>query len=131
MTFGAATITTPRRRLASTCFGPRYDCGKYGRLTVTEIALRLGMSRQAVLKRIEHGWRGERLLLPKHATRTEIRRNCPPPKRMLVAALRIAHRYPDRLPTLEEIKAIQPMSDHYALTWRQTISYVRKELEAA
>lgn len=126
MTFGTASLGTARKNRRGSQ-GPRYDCGKHGHLTVTEIAMRLGMTRTAVQNRITKGWRGDRLMLPRHATRTEIRANRPPVKHMLVAALRIAHLFPDRLPTLAEIQAVRPMSEHYAVQWRQAISHARRE----
>jgi hypothetical protein len=124
MTFGTASLGRARKNHRGSQ-GPRYDCGEHGQLSVTEIAMRLGMTRTAVKNRIVKGWRGDRLMQPKHATRTEIRTNRPPAKHMLVAALRIAHQFPDRLPTLEEIQAIRPMSSHYAVQWRQAISHAR------
>ena len=122
--FGQASLGRARKNHRGSQ-GPRYDCGERGSLTVTEIALRLGMTRTAIQKRIDKDWRGDRLMQARHAMRTEIRTNRPPAKHMLAAALRIAHLFPDRLPTAPEIQSVRPMSEHYAVQWRQAISHAR------
>lgn len=121
-----ATLTTPTGKRKGGQQAPRYDCGKYGRLTVRQMALVAGMSKTAVHKRLDAGWSPERACSPKYGTRRTPRAPVPPKHHNLQAAFVIAQRYRDRLPTVEEIQAIRYMSKQHALMWRRAIAEARK-----
>src|SRR5690606_36920096 len=133
--FGAATMGTPVEQLprvgkaaAAAHRRPRvragtaiYDCGKFGWLTAKQIAAIAGTSKTAIYKRLDAGVRGDALCDRRWANQSKVRRDSPPRRHSLVLALRIATLFPDRLPTLEEIKALRTMSDQNAQVWRQAI----------
>jgi predicted transcriptional regulator len=112
--FGTSLIhgTARRRR------GKRHDCGKSGRLTVQQIADAVGITEESVRSRIKAGYTGEALLIGKREglrmTRTH---NTNHPSSLM--ALKIARRFPDRVPSLAEIQKLRPMSKTSANRWRQ------------
>ena len=126
MAFGTASLGTARKNRRGTQ-GPRYDCGKYGRLTVAQMRLLSGLSKTAQQKRLDAGWRGERLCPPRYATRSEAISYRAPPRHALLAAFKIADLFPGRVPTIAEIQSVRPMSDRSAGYWRSAIAAVRKE----
>ncbi len=87
----------------------------------------LGISVTAVQKRLDKGWRGERLMASKYSTQVHARTSRPPQRHMMVTALRLALECRDGIPTLAQIKAIRPMSDEYAKKWRQMLSHARNQ----
>lgn len=152
MTFGTASFGTsvsaatrqakahapkPKRKHNRTnlrgCFTSRdtYDCGKFGVLTVREIAAIAGTTRAGIYRRIERGAKGEALCKPRYAALSNIRRVAPPRRHMLISMYKLVRLYPDRLPTTEEIQRIRPMSLQNAQTWRQAIADARAQLQAA
>ena len=129
-TFGTAILKTPDPRpLAAPARGDRYACGRYGKLTVAQIAEIAGTSKTAIFKRIKAGYRDEQLCAPRWSTLSSIRKLSPPRSHILVAAFVIAERYPNRLPTLAEIQRLRPMSKQNAQQWRQAIATARSEIE--
>jgi hypothetical protein len=104
----------------------KYDCGKYGRLTRAQIAHIAGISRAAVGTRLKWGWEGERLCAGK---RTGVNRKrgvvC---RSTMLAAAKIARRFPDRVPTVQEIMTVHPMAESTARNWQTTF---RRLQEAA
>lgn len=103
----------------------RYDCGRFGQLTAAEIARIAGTSPAAIYARIRKGATGAGLCEQRWARQSQIRKKSPPRRDMLVCAFRIAHEYPDRLPTIAEIRRIRPMSVNNAGVWRQAIHAAR------
>lgn len=98
--------------------GKRYDCGRSGRLTVRQIAEIVGIAEESVHNRIRVGYRGERLLAPKRAGLREVRvaRTDRP---AILTALKLARRFPDRVPSVQEVQAVRPMDKRSACRWRQ------------
>lgn len=127
--FGSAIIRTPRRGRGG-LKGKTYDCGERGKLTVRQIALLANLPKQAIQKRLAAGWTGERLCLPRYATRSDAISYRSPPRHALLSAFKIAKRFPDRVPTIAEIKAVRPMSDRTAGYWRNAIAEAHRELAA-
>lgn len=121
-----APLAPRTQRLASTCFGKRYDCGKHGTLSVKEIADIAGTSKTAVYNRLRADVSGEALCAPRWSRQSEIRRESPPRRHTLVAAFRLAALFADRVPTIEEIQAFRPMSRQNAQCWRQAIATARE-----
>lgn len=93
----------------------KYDCGKYGRLSRSQIATVAGISTTAVAQRIRSGYTGERLCIPAksgYAKRGVVCRST-----MLIAA-KIARQFPDRVPTFKEIMRVHPMAESTARNWQ-------------
>lgn len=140
MTFGAASMGQRMGRLAATppaaaasCphrgGGPViYDCGTHGWLTVAQIAAVAGTSKTAIYKRLLVGARGDELCQRRWANQSKIRRAAPPRRHMMVLAFQLADRFPDRLPSAEEIMQLPPMSLAHAKCWRQAIATARAEV---
>lgn len=124
--FGTATLLTPRKGQGRRR-GHTFDCGKHGKLTVRQIALLANLPKQTIQKRLNAGWQGERLCLPRYATRCEAISYRAPPRHALLSAFKIAKRFPDRVPTIAEIKAVRPMSDRTAGYWRSAIAAAHRE----
>ena len=124
--FGTASMGTARKHRGG-LKGKTYDCGTRGKLTVRQIALLANLPKQTIQKRIHAGWRGERLCLPRYATRCEAISYRAPPRHALLSAFKIAKRFPDRVPTIAEIKAVRPMSDRTASYWRSAIAAAHRE----
>lgn len=142
MTFGAASMGQRVEQLAAPppaavvpCLhrggGPViYDCGTYGWLTVAQIAVLAGTSKTAIYKRLLVGARGDELCQRRWASQSRIRKAAPPRRHMMVLAFQLANRFPDRLPSAEEIMQLRPMSLSHANCWRQAIATARAELPA-
>lgn len=88
-----------------------YDCGNGLMLTIKEIQQRTGISEAAVRSRISRGVKGAAML------RKERRDAAAPRSSTVVIACRIADKFPDRLPTTKEIRALYPMSAQSAERW--------------
>ena len=117
--FGVSTITTPKpRRLGGTAVGAKHKCGTYGELSVREIAEIAGTTPKAIQRRIRKGWRGEALCQTKFETKRKVRATRRPAPHQLVAAIRMARLFGERVPTITEIQAIRPMSRSRANEWR-------------
>jgi hypothetical protein len=124
-TFGVASVGRVKRDNRGRV-GKKYDCGSHGRLAITDICLRTGLSWGAVWSRInKQGWRGEKLLMTAHEARSYQRVNRPPHKPVMVTALRIAMQFPGRVPTVAEIQQVRPMSTAHAEKWRAAIARAR------
>lgn len=148
MNFGTASLGTPiehAMRQAEACAPAKrdearnaasnaamlLDCGPHGWLTVKQIAAVAGTSKTAIYKRLSEGARGAELCVRRWANQSRVRKASPPRRDMLVCAFRIATRFPDRLPTLEDIQAIRPMSRQNAQVWRQAIATARRDATPA
>ena len=129
--FGAATITSPARRKKRGAPTRKYDCGQHGKLTAREICWRAGINRASAYRRIEAGWRGEKLVLPAGATRKEMKPVPAAPRlHNLMLAVAVAEKYPKRVPTAEELQALRPMSRAQANAWRKAIACARRQAAA-
>jgi hypothetical protein len=111
-------LTTPKPVDRGGRRGRLHDCGRYGQLTVGQIAKRAGVTVEAVRFRINSGWTGDALCLK---YRVEHQRKpgseCRHPT--MATAVRLARAFPDRVPTTKEIIAVRPMSRVSASRWRQ------------
>ena len=114
--FGTATLKprAPRDR------GRRFDCGRYGKLSAKQIAQMTGMSREGVWQRVNAGFKGEDLCQPKHQSLRKAKETCKRP--VVVVAVKLARAFPDRVPTLEEIRKVHAMGDRNAMRWRQALA---------
>ncbi len=96
-----------------------FDCGRHGHLSRRQIALMAGISYHAVCVRLSSGWKGAQLCQKPgdrpNAKRGEIRLPT------ILAAVKLARRFRDRLPSVEEIRRAKPMSQAAAIRWRQAI----------
>lgn len=96
-----------------------FDCGRHGMLSRRQIALTAGISYHAVCVRLEAGWKGAQLCQKPgerpNAKRGEIRLPT------ILAAVKLARRFRDRVPSVEEIRKAKPMSQAAAIRWRQAI----------
>lgn len=111
------TITSPKRKNNRGRKPERlYDCGKYGRLSRSQIATVAGISTKAVAVRLNGGWKGESLCAPKRSGCNR-KRGVVCRSTMLVAA-KIARRFPDRVPTTKEILEVHPMAESTARNWQ-------------
>ena len=120
-----ATLTSPKRKNNRGRKPERkYDCGKYGRLSRSQIAKVAGISNTAVRQRINSGYTGERLCLPAKAGFAKRGVVCR--STMLVAA-KLARQFPSGVPTIKQIIAAHPMAESTARNW-QTVFH---RLEAA
>lgn len=107
--------------------GKRYDCGRSGRLTAQQIAEAAGITEESVRYRLRAGYRGERLLSGKREGLREVRvaRTDHP---AIVTALRLARRFPNRVPSVADVQAVRPMGKTTANRWRQAWKAVLEEL---
>ena len=101
------------------------NCGRYGRLSVPQIAVVAGVTDAAIRARLRYGWKGGQLCQAvgarPNAKRGEIR------VPTMLIAVQLAQRFRDRAPSAEEIRKFRPMSLSAASRWRQVI---RAALEA-
>lgn len=93
----------------------KYDCGKYGRLTRSQIAMIAGISRAAVAQRLSARYAGERLCVRKKAGIAKRGVVC---RSTMLTAAKIARHFPDRVPTVKEILQVHPMSESTARNWQ-------------
>lgn len=93
----------------------KYDCGKYGRLTRSQIATIAGISRAAVGQRIKAGYMGERLCVRQKAGIAKRGVVC---RQTMLVAAKIAREFPDRVPTIREIRMVHPMAESTARNWQ-------------
>lgn len=114
--FGTATIASPVVRDR----GRRFDCGRFGKLTANEIARIVGMSREGAWQRIRSGIVGAELCAPKHEGLRQVKAPCSRPT--ILVAMKLARAYPDKQPTLAQIKRVHPMTDRNAMRWRQALA---------
>lgn len=104
----------PRKRIGRPPTG-KFDCGKYGRLTRSQIATIAGISRAAVAHRIAAGYTGERLCVSQKAGIAKRGVVC---RATMVVAAKIARQFPDRVPTVPEIMRAHPMAESTARNWQ-------------
>lgn len=118
MSFGTATLKArpPVDR------GRRFDCGKYGMLSAKRIAALTGTTTEAVWQRVKAGVTGEALCAPKYEALRGAKRKCTRPT--VVVAMKLARAFPDRVPTIAEIRRVHPMGERNAMRWRQAMSEV-------
>lgn len=121
-TFGTAALDAPKFKRKRQ--GRVFDCGKHGKLTAKEIAALTGMSREGVWQRVRSGVKGADLLLPKHEGLRQAKASCSNPV-MLIAA-KLARRFPNKVPTLREIRQTHPMGARNAMRWRQAFADAEK-----
>lgn len=111
-----STITSPKRRNNRGRKPERkYDCGKYGRLSRSQIATVAGITNTAVRQRINSGYTGERLCLPAKAGFSKRGVVC---RSTMVIAAKIARQFPDRVPSVPEIMQVHPMAKSTARNWQ-------------
>jgi len=96
-----------------------FDCGKHGMLSKSQIAALAGISYHGVTMRIRAGWKGAQLCLPQgkrpSAKRGEVRYPT------MLAAITLARRFRNRVPTVEELRKAKPMSLHAARRWQAAL----------
>lgn len=107
----------------------RHDCGEHGELTVAQIAGRVGTSHSAIYRRIRAGTKGAALVAPRHDKLRHFR--TPATRPVVLTAVKLVTRFPDRLPSVEEIIGVQPMSHAGALRWRKALAKARDLKDAA
>jgi hypothetical protein len=120
-----ATLLSPRRR-NNRGRQPegKFDCGKFGRLSRSQIAAVAGISTTAAAQRINNGWKGERLCAPKRSGNYHKRgKVC---RSTMVIAAKIARQFPDRVPSIKEIVRVHPMAESTARNW-QTVFHTLQE----
>jgi hypothetical protein len=118
--FGTATIATPKKRKSPPV--KRYDCGKHGQLTAKEIAARAGIAVETVYDRVRRKWPAADLAEPAHALRRE--KAGIPRMPCVIMALRIARAFPNRVPTVRELRAVAPMCAVQARRWQRALEEV-------
>lgn len=118
--FGTASLGTPATRTFTAA--PTYDCGRLGKLTVSQIAKLSGVSPQGVRLRLRRGITGEALALPRWQSRKGATN-----KTSLVTAFRLARAFPDVLPSVAEIRKAVPMQPSKAYQRR---AIMRQAMEA-
>lgn len=92
-------------------------------LTTREIAKIIGGTPHNVRARISKGWKGEHLLVPLF----ERRRLGVARTTTQVIALKLAHAYPHKIPTVKQIQQVHPMSNATARYWRNAIKLAQEE----
>ena len=115
MTFGVATITTPK----ASARGRKFNCGKYGELTAKQISQLAGISKEAVWQRVRAGYNGAALVAPKHESLRKAKAPCRRPT--VLVAMKLARAFPDRVPSIREIRKVHPMCERNAMRWRQAM----------
>lgn len=116
MTFGTATLRTP---VAKPKGSPRgrtpatHTCGAHGSLTVEQIAKLAGVSARTIRSRVRRGARGEALVVGK------FRPLRGPTTPVIGIACRLAIRFPGRVPSVDEIRKVRPMSLAVAYRWQR------------
>lgn len=116
MNFGAAIIHPPVAKPKAKPRGraaPTYDCGSYGRMTIAQMAKLAGVSVRTIEGRMYRGARREALVVaklrPKHGPTTPV----------IGIACILAARFPNRVPTVKEIRKARPMSLAVAYRWQR------------
>lgn len=115
MTFGVATLGTQVKRTGARTF----DCGRHGELTARQIASKAKITKEAVWARVNSGVTGADLCAPKHDGLRKVRVKCS--RSVVVVAMKLARKYPDRVPTLKQIRRVHPMGERNAMRWRQAM----------
>lgn len=135
MTFGAAILTTPKRRKPQAWNKGRtmshallVDCGEHGPLGVAEIARRAGVDPDTIRKRMREGVTGAALLAPKGRGHTRVPQGAA--EATLLTAARLALHFGERRPTVREILAVQPMSHQTALRYCRAMLRAHDERDA-
>lgn len=90
-------------------------------LSIKQIMQRTGLGETAVRARIARGATGRALL------RKGRKDAAAPRSSTMVIACRLADRYPDRLPTTKEIRAIYPMTRQSAERWLTALRAARQK----
>lgn len=110
---------------AASLRGKTYPCGRHGDLTVAQMAKLAGCTREAIKNRIKQGRKGAALVAKKWTASSRVLKPSPPKRHLFVAAMQIADAFPDSVPSIKQIQAIRPMSNHHAAVWRQAIATAR------
>lgn len=114
--FGVATIEGPQGMKSR---ARKMDCGRHGRLTAAQIARTAGITESRVWQRVRIGWKGEELCRPKHDSLRGVKTRCSKP--VVRIAMKLARTFPDKVPTLAEIRRAHPMCERNAMRWRQAM----------
>lgn len=120
-------LTTPKPLDRGGRRGQLHDCGKYGKLSVGQIARIAGVTTEAIRHRVNTGVKGAALCAP---YKTNYRRTASCRNPSLIIAVKLATAFPHRAPTTEEIRKVHPMSRTAATRWRSAFRDVMDE-EAA
>jgi hypothetical protein len=118
MTFGIAQIAAPlgRKRTGRTFF-----CGaKLGHLTARQIATIAGISREGVWQRVKSGMKGPELCAPRYESARKAKEKCSRP--VMAIAMKLARAFPDKVPSVREIRKEHPMGARNAMRWRQAMN---------
>lgn len=102
----------------------KYDCGRFGMLSVPQIAAMAGISHTAVIGRLKLGWKGADLCRAKLTGRTRKMRSQGNTSTMIIS-LRMADKFTSGIPTLEQIMGAIPMSYRNAERWQAAFIKVR------
>lgn len=92
-------------------------------LTTREIAEIIGGTPHNVRARISKGWKGSHLLIPLF----ERRRLGVARTTTQVIALKLAHAFPHKIPSVAQIQAVHPMDKTTARYWRNAIKQAQEE----
>lgn len=124
----SASLGTTARKRGQIGKAKKHDCGEHGKLTVSQIAGRAGITTFGIYQRIRDGVTGAALCDPAHDRLRRQKSPCSRP--VILAALKLATRFPDRLPTVDEIIATHPMSKGNAVRWRYALDEARRGIAA-
>lgn len=102
----------------------KYNVGGGEMLTVREIARIAGTTAGTIRARLRKGWKGDSLVLPLGERRKEGQPRYP----TQIVAYKLAMKFRYRVPTVEEIRAVHPMSEHNARFWRYSMRRAIEEL---
>lgn len=115
----AASLGTPQIKRGRVKL---YDCGKHGKLTARQIADRAGISVFTVYDRVRRKWPPADLAEPAHALQRQ--KADIPRMPCVITAVRIARAFPNRVPSVREIRAVAPMCVVAARRWQRALEEI-------
>lgn len=108
-----------------------YDCGRFGRMTLDQIADAAGITRNAARYRVDKlGLRGDEVIQRTKQLRAPSKLKPRMNRPALRVAMKLARAFPDRVPSAEEIIATHPMCRASANNYRAEIAFALRELAA-
>lgn len=119
--------TKPRRKAGQQPH--RVDAGRFGRLTFAQVAYIAGIKPHSAWNRYHRqGLRGDALVEGKGRLRAPGALKAPVRVPSMLLACKLAHAFPDRVPTWREIAAVHPMSKTAAIRWRAAMAHARGDV---
>ena len=109
----------------------KYDCGRFGRLTLDQIATVAGITRNAARYRVDKlNLRGEAIVQHTKQVRAPSALKPRINRPALRVACKLALAFPGRVPTADEIIRVHPMCRTAANNYRAEIAHALKDLAA-